>query len=72
MLTKYQQGKTQDQMEDRKGISLIFWLTVAFVIAKLAGLIAWSWWLVFSPLWISAAICISLLIVLAIIAIIIP
>ena len=33
-------------------------LSVVFVILKLAGLIAWSWWWTISPLWIPmAAIC---------------
>lgn len=27
-------------------------LTIIFVIAKILGLIDWSWWWVFSPLWI--------------------
>jgi hypothetical protein len=31
-------------------------LTIAFVILKLIGIISWSWWWVFSPLWISVVI----------------
>lgn len=31
-------------------------LTIAFVILKLIGIISWSWWWVFSPLWISVII----------------
>ena len=31
-------------------------LTIIFVILKLTGSIAWSWWWVFSPLWIAIAI----------------
>ena len=27
-------------------------LTIVFVCAKLFGAIAWSWWWVFSPMWI--------------------
>ena len=38
-------------------------LFLVFLILKLTGVIAWSWIWVFSPLWISAIIC---LIVLAI------
>ena len=30
--------------------------TIAFVILKLIGIISWSWWWVFSPLWISVII----------------
>ncbi len=29
-------------------------LTIVFIVLKLCGLIAWSWWWVLSPLWISA------------------
>ena len=29
-------------------------LTVAFIVLKLTGFIAWSWWWVLSPLWIGA------------------
>lgn len=28
-------------------------LTLVFVVLKLTGVIAWSWWWVLSPLWIS-------------------
>jgi hypothetical protein len=31
-------------------------LTIAFVILKLCKVIDWSWWWVFSPLWIPLAI----------------
>jgi hypothetical protein len=31
-------------------------ITIIFVILKLTGSIAWSWWWVFSPLWIVIAI----------------
>lgn len=27
-------------------------LTIAFIVLKLTGYIAWSWWWVLSPLWI--------------------
>jgi len=35
-------------------------LCLVFVIAKLAGWIAWSWWLVFAPVWIPAMIALVL------------
>ena len=35
---------------------LIILLTVIFVVAKITGHLAWSWWLVFSPLWIGIPI----------------
>lgn len=36
------------------GIGFTDLLTVAFIVLKLCGVIAWSWWWVLSPLWISA------------------
>jgi hypothetical protein len=44
------------------GIGFTGLLTVAFIVLKLTGVIAWSWWWVLSPLWI------SLLLVLLIVA----
>ena len=38
------------------GIGLVGLLTIAFVVLKLLGIIAWSWWWVLSPLWISTAL----------------
>lgn len=35
------------------GIGFCGLLTIVFVIAKITGYIDWSWWWVFSPLWIS-------------------
>ncbi len=37
-------------------IGLPVLLFVVFLILKLAGVIAWSWWWVTSPLWISAVL----------------
>ena len=31
-------------------------LTLIFIVLKLCGVIAWSWWWVLSPLWIPVAI----------------
>lgn len=41
-------------------------LTLIFVVAKLLGLINWSWWLVFSPMIISFSLGCLVLIILAI------
>lgn len=38
------------------GIGLSGLLTVAFVVLKLTGVIAWSWWWVLSPLWIPVVV----------------
>lgn len=46
-------------------------LTLLFVAAKLFGAIAWSWWWVFSPIWIPALIVI-LAVLIAVMATITP
>ena len=38
------------------GMSLDIILFVVFLVLKLTNVIAWSWWWVTSPLWISAVI----------------
>ena len=38
-------------------------LTIVFIVLKLCGLIAWSWWWVLSPLWISAILWVILVVV---------
>ena len=38
------------------GIGFVGLLTIAFVVLKLTGFIAWSWWWVLSPLWIAIPI----------------
>lgn len=43
-------------------------LAIVFVVLKLAGVIAWSWWWVFSPILIPFAAAILLLIVALIFA----
>lgn len=43
-------------------------LTLIFVVAKFAGLIAWSWWLVLLPTIISFAFGLAMLLVVFVIA----
>lgn len=43
-------------------------LTLIFVIAKIAGLIDWSWWWVFSPIWIGVPAVFVIVIIIVIIA----
>lgn len=50
------------------GISLDVILTIVFVILKLTKVIDWSWWWVFSPLWIGAALVILIIIFVIVIA----
>lgn len=58
-------------MENKEGCHIVIggWfvsaLTLIFVVAKLLGLINWSWWLVFSPMIISFGFWILVLIIIA-------
>ena len=53
------------------GISFTGALTVLFIGLKLTHVINWSWWWVLSPIWISALIVITFLIIFLLFAIII-
>jgi hypothetical protein len=35
------------------GIRFTGLLTIVFIVLKLVGVIAWSWWWVLSPIWVS-------------------
>jgi len=35
------------------GIGFAGLLTIVFIVLKLVGVIAWSWWWVLSPIWVS-------------------
>ena len=52
------------------GFSLCTVLFLVFLILKLTGVIAWSWWLVFLPLIIYAGLIALVLLFIAIVAII--
>lgn len=43
------------------GIGFAGLLTIVFITLKLTGYIAWSWWWVLSPIWISFAIVITII-----------
>ena len=43
-------------------------LTIVFIVLKLVGVIAWSWWWVLSPLWIPVAVVLLILAISGIIA----
>lgn len=47
------------------GIGLGGLLFVAFLVLKLCGVISWSWWWVFAPLWIPIALFLGFVIVVA-------
>jgi len=55
---------------NRGGIGLPGILTVMFVVFKVFGVINWSWWWVFSPLWISAGMVAFILLLLVVFGII--
>jgi hypothetical protein len=50
---------------------LVTLLTIIFVIAKIWGKLDWSWWLIFSPVWISIGIAIIVIIITLIVAFIV-
>lgn len=43
-------------------------LTIVFVVLKLVGVINWSWWWVLSPLWISFALFLVVVILFLVVA----
>ena len=45
------------------GIGFVGVLTIVFIVLKLLGKIAWSWWWVLSPIWISVILVIIYLII---------
>ena len=52
-----------DSSSSSSGIGFAGLLAVTFIVLKLCGVITWSWWWVLSPLWISAAVAIAILVV---------
>ena len=48
------------------GIGFAGLLTIVFIVLKLTGHIAWSWWWVLSPIWISFAFVASVLLIIVI------
>ena len=50
-----------------KGTGFCGLLTIAFIVLKLCGVIAWSWVWVLAPLWISWGLTLMIIIVVAII-----
>jgi hypothetical protein len=52
------------------GIGFLGALAIAFIVLKLTGVIAWSWWWVLAPLWIPWAIFIVIFAVVGILILI--
>lgn len=59
--------KTQTVVQ-RQGIGTLGFLTIIFVIAKLAGVIHWSWWLVLLPLYGGLALLLAIMLVIGVVA----
>lgn len=59
-------GFMQERNYVASGVSASFLLFLTFLVLKLTGVISWSWWWVFAPIWVP-----YLLIVLIMIAIIV-
>lgn len=59
---------SQSSSSSSGGIGFCGLLTIVFITLKLTGFIAWSWWWVLSPLWISACIVLAILLVGLVIA----
>lgn len=48
------------------GIGFSGLLTIVFIVLKLCGVINWSWIWVFSPMWINAALCVAIILIVTI------
>jgi len=51
----------KNNMEEIKQARVLYFLTGVFIALKLTEQIEWSWWWVFSPLWIPAILLIVML-----------
>lgn len=54
-------SKETKTVVQQKGLGLTSILTLIFVVAKLLGVIDWSWWLVFAPTLIGVGIGLTIL-----------
>ena len=54
-------------MSESSGIGFIGLLTIAFIVLKLTGYIAWSWWWVLSPVWVPLAVVAVFLVFVAVV-----
>lgn len=70
--SRVQRGKVMDDkstIELGGGLGFCSILTLIFVVSKILGAIDWSWWWVFSPLWIPVAVALAILLIIFIIAV---
>lgn len=52
---------TNSKQTSSGGIGFLGVLTIAFIVLKLCKVISWSWWWVFSPMWIPLSICLAII-----------
>ena len=64
-----QENNTVVKTTTSGGLSCGFILFVVFLVLKLCGVIDWSWFWIFFPLWIGPACMIPIIIILAIIVV---
>jgi len=64
-LLKYLYHKMSNSTNGGTGLSTMLFLI--FLVLKLTGVIAWSWWWVFSPIWISLLLLLIVIMLLALI-----
>ena len=57
-------------MSGEGGIGIVGMLTIIFLVLKLTGVITWSWWWVFAPLWISALLVVGILLIILLVVIV--
>ena len=62
----YLQEGREDMNESQGSIGICGVLTIVFIVLKLVGVIAWSWWVVLLPLIIPCALLVVLVAVKAI------
>ena len=69
---KNSNSKTMSSSSSRSsgGISFTGALTILFIGLKLGHVINWSWWWVLSPIWISALFVFSIILIVAVVAVI--
>ncbi len=53
----------ENKTVNKSGIGFCGLLTIAFIVLKLCGVIAWSWVWVLAPLWISWVLALFILVV---------
>ncbi len=51
----------------KSGTSFLSLLTVAFIVLKLCGVIAWSWWWVLAPVWVSIVLLVIIIVICSVI-----